>query len=264
MKVRREVLKIPGLNSKLAGNKILHVSDLHFDKKLENDRELWDHLHAGTADLILITGDFVTHGRNIRPVVEYLDGSQARDGVFGVLGNHDYAYLTLKQHVRHRIMKKEPIPNDWRRMIVLLSEIGIRVLINESALVRTPTGARMFIEGTDDPVMGHPKIADRNSEYDSADLRILMSHSPDILYSSELRKKKFDILFSGHTHGGQIRVPGVGALLTGTNYATRQESYGTFKTLGGMFVNVSAGIGYSLLPIRINCPAELVLIELAR
>jgi predicted MPP superfamily phosphohydrolase len=121
----------------------------------------------------------------------------------------------------------------------------------------------LFIEGTDDPVLGHPKICDRNSEYDSADLRLLMSHSPDILYSPELGKKKFDILFSGHTHGGQIRVPGVGALLTGTKYASRQESYGTYRTTGGMFVNVSAGIGYSLLPIRINCPAELVLIELA-
>ncbi len=148
-------------------------------------------------------------------------------------------------------------------MIALLAAVGIRVLINEFALVRTPTGASLFIEGTDDPVLGHPKIGDRNSEYDSADLRLLMSHSPDILYSPELTKKKFDVLFSGHTHGGQIRVPSVGALLTGTKYASRRESYGTYRTSGGMFVNVSAGIGYSLLPIRINCPAELVLIELA-
>lgn len=256
-------MTIPGLNSELAGYRILHVSDLHFDEKVKNDRELWNYLHSGMADLILITGDFVTHERNIGPVVEYLDGSKAGDGVFGVLGNHDYAYLTLSQHFRHRIMKKELIPNDWRRMIALLSKIGIRVMINESISVKTATGASLFIEGTDDPMLGHPKIIDRNSEYDYADLRILMSHSPDILYSMEIRKKKFDILFSGHTHGGQIRMPGLGALLTGTHYATRQESYGTFRTTGGMFVNVSAGIGYSLLPIRINCPAELVFIELA-
>ncbi|HEY8139483.1 MAG TPA: metallophosphoesterase, partial [Nitrososphaera sp.] len=88
MKVRREVLTILGLNAKLAGYRILHVSDLHFDKKLGNDRELWDYLRAGTADLILVTGDFVTHERNIEPFVEYLDGSKARDGAFGVLGNH--------------------------------------------------------------------------------------------------------------------------------------------------------------------------------
>ncbi len=85
MKVRGEVLAIPGLNSKLAGYQILHVSDIHFDEKLKNDRELWDHLHSGMADLILITGDFVTHERNIEPVVEYLNGSKAREGVFGVL-----------------------------------------------------------------------------------------------------------------------------------------------------------------------------------
>lgn len=263
MRVRREVLAIPGLSSKLDGYKILHASDIHFDEKIKNDLELRDHLHSGMADLILITGDFVTHERNIEPVVEYLDGSRATDGMFGILGNHDYALLTMKQHFRHRLMKKEIIPNNWRRMNSLLSEIGIRVLINEFTVVSTSSGARLFIEGTDDPVRGNPRINERNSEYDSADLRILMSHSPDILYSGELRKKKFDILLSGHTHGGQIRIPGLGALLTGTTHATRRESYGTYRTPDGMLVNVSAGIGYSLLPIRINCPAELVLIELA-
>ena len=263
MRVRREQIAIPGLNSKLAGYRILHVSDIHFDEKVKDDRELSHQLHSGMADLILITGDFVTHERNIEPLVDYLIGSKAKDGMFGILGNHDYAYLTLKQHFRHYIMKKDLVSNDWRRMNSLLSEIGIRVLINEFTVVSTSSGASLFIEGTDDPVCGYPRISDRNSEYDSADLRILMSHSPDILYSAELRKKKFDILLSGHTHGGQIRIPGLGALLTGTTHATRRESYGTYRTPSGMFVNVSSGIGYSLLPIRINCPAELVLIELA-
>jgi predicted MPP superfamily phosphohydrolase len=263
MRVRREVLKVPGLNSKLAGYKILHVSDIHFDEKVGNDRELWDHLHSGMADLILITGDFVTHDRNIDPVVEFLAGSTARDGIYGILGNHDYALLTLKQHFLHGVMKREFIANDWRRMNSLLAKADIRVLVNEFASIRTSSGAGLFVEGTDDPVRGHPRITDSSPEYDSADLSILMSHSPDILYSDEIKKKKFDILLSGHTHGGQIRVPGIGALLTGTRYATRRESYGTYRTSGGMFVNVSAGIGYSLLPIRINCPAELILIELA-
>jgi predicted MPP superfamily phosphohydrolase len=122
----------------------------------------------------------------------------------------------------------------------------------------------VFVEGTDDPVLGHPKIAEGNLQFDSADLRILLSHSPDILYSDEIKRKKFDILLSGHTHGGQIRMPGIGALITGTRHAKRKESYGAYRTPDGMFINVSAGIGYSLLPIRINCPAELVLIELTR
>jgi predicted MPP superfamily phosphohydrolase len=262
--VRKELASIPTLSVKLQGYKILHVSDIHFDEKIEKDKELWDHLHSDIADLVLITGDFVTHEKSIEPVVRYLAGSRARDGIFGILGNHDYALLTMKQHFLHRIMNRDLTPNNWRRMSTLLSEIGIRILINGFASVRTSSGANVFVEGTDDPVLGHPKIAEGNLQFDSADLRILLSHSPDILYSDEIKRKKFDILLSGHTHGGQIRMPGIGALITGTRHAKRKESYGAYRTPDGMFINVSAGIGYSLLPIRINCPAELVLIELTR
>jgi predicted MPP superfamily phosphohydrolase len=122
-------------------------------------------------------------------------------------------------------------------------------------------GSAIYLEGTDDPVLGRPVVADAGPEYLSSDLKILMSHSPDILYSSEMQKKKFEILLSGHTHGGQIRVPGIGALLTGTDHATRKEAYGLYRK-DHMNVNVSAGIGYSLLPLRINCPAEIISIEL--
>jgi predicted MPP superfamily phosphohydrolase len=83
------------------------------------------------------------------------------------------------------------------------------------------------------------------------------------LYSSGIKKKQFDLLLSGHTHGGQIRVPGIGPLLTGTRYAKRNETYGLFRRTNGMVVNVSSGIGYSLMPLRINCPAEIILIELS-
>jgi predicted MPP superfamily phosphohydrolase len=262
--VRKELAFIPALSAKLQGYRILHVSDIHFDEKVSKDKELREHLHSDIADLILITGDFVTHERSIEPMVQYLAGSRAKNGIFGILGNHDYAVLTMKQHFLHSVMKRDLIPNDWKRMNTLLSEIGIRILINGFASIKTSSGANLYIEGTDDPMLGHPKIAEESPEYDSADLRILLSHSPDILYSDEIKKKKFDILLSGHTHGGQIRIPGIGALLTGTRHAKRKESYGAYRTSSGMFVNVSAGIGYSLLPIRINCPAELVLIELTR
>jgi hypothetical protein len=103
---------------------------------------------------------------------------------------------------------------------------------------------------------------DKTPDYEHSDLTILLSHSPDILYSEYLKKKRFNILLTGHTHGGQIRVPFLGPMFTGTKYAKRRESYGAYKTPDGMFVNVSSGIGYSLLPIRINCPPEVTLIEL--
>jgi len=248
----------------LDGYRILHVSDIHFDEKIGRDQVLWDQLHSNVADLILITGDFVTHGSKIDALVRYLENSKARDGIYGILGNHDYTFLTLAQHFRHRILKQDYIQNDWQHLVSALDQIGMKVLINEAVTVKTSTGASLFIEGTDDPVRGNPTIKDKDLQYDSSDLKILMSHSPDILHLDELRKKKFDLLLSGHTHGGQIRIPRIGPLLTGTRWVNRKECYGTYMTSDGMFVNVCSGVGYSLLPIRINCPSELIVIELVK
>jgi predicted MPP superfamily phosphohydrolase len=264
LRTRRERIVIPSLAAELEGYRILHVSDIHFDKKVGRNRRLWEVLHNDTADIVLITGDFITHDSYIQSLGEFLEGSRARDGVYGILGNHDYYYRTLWQHVRHSIFGKQYRPNDWQNLVRLLQRIGIKVLINEQVSIKSSNGSKIFIEGTDDPVLGRPEIHDPNPDYQEADLTILLSHSPDILYASSIKKKSFDLLLSGHTHGGQIRLPGVGPLLTGTRYARRHETYGLFRSLNGMAVNVSSGIGYSLMPVRINCPAEVILLELSR
>ena len=247
----------------LEGYTILHVSDIHFNERVRKNRLLWEQIHENEADLILITGDFITHDRYVESLCEYLDGSKAADGIYGILGNHDYYYRTLWQHIRHSILGRDYFPNDWKKLVSRLNELGITMLVNQHVSVTSARGAQIYIEGTDDPVLGRPEIADAAPDYQTSDLRILMSHSPDILYSDEILKKKFDLLLSGHTHGGQIRIPGIGPLLTGTEHASRKEAYGMYKSIAGLNVNVSAGIGYSLLPIRINCPAEIIRIELA-
>jgi uncharacterized protein len=246
----------------LEGYTILHVSDIHFDEVVSKNRLLWQQLHETTADVVLITGDFITHDSYIAALCDYLAGCKAADGIFGILGNHDYYYRTLWQHFRHQILGKDYIPNDWKRLVDALSQLGIRVLINENISFISRRGVKIFIEGTDDPVLGNPEIEDPTQDYQSAAIKILLSHSPDILYSSKIKKKAFDVLLSGHTHGGQIRVPGFGPLMTGTHYAKRNEAYGLYRA-GDMYVNVSAGIGYSLMPLRINCPSEITLIELS-
>ena len=248
--------------AELEGYRILHISDIHFDEKVKRNRVLWDALHDASADIVLITGDFITHDSYTELLVEFLEGSIARDGIYGILGNHDYYYRTLWQHARHNILGRDYAPNDWQRLVNSLERLGIKILINDYVSIKSARGPQIFLEGTDDPVLGKPEIGDPNPDYQLANLRILLSHSPDILYSSDIRKKKFDLLLSGHTHGGQIRVPGVGPLLTGTRYAKRSETFGLFRSLNGMAVNVSSGIGYSLMPLRINCPSEIILIEI--
>ncbi len=263
MRIRRERIAIPSLAKRLEGYTILHISDIHFNQRVQKNKLLWEELHGNEADLILITGDFITHDRYIESLCQYLEGSKAQDGIYGILGNHDYYYRTLWQHFRHSFLGRDYFPNDWKKLVSYLNGLGITMLVNQHVSVTSSKGAEIYIEGTDDPVLGNPAIADTTPDYQSSELRILLSHSPDILYSDEIRKKKFDLLLSGHTHGGQIRIPGIGALLTGTEHASRKEAYGMYKTMTGLNVNVSAGIGYSLLPIRINCPAEITKIELA-
>ncbi|HEV8387702.1 MAG TPA: metallophosphoesterase [Nitrososphaera sp.] len=255
---------MPSLMKELEGYTILHVSDIHFDDAVKKNRIFWKELHGNKEDLILVTGDFITHDGYIDSLCEFLDGSKAKDGLYGILGNHDYYYRTLWQHFRHALLGIDFPANDWKKLVNSLDQVGIKVLVNEHVTIKSTRGPKIFIEGTDDPVLGKPHIADTTLAYRDSDLAILMSHSPDILYSREIKKKRFDILLSGHTHGGQIRVPGIGPLMTGTDHAKRNETFGMYKALGEMTVNVSAGIGYSLMPIRINCPAEIILVELTR
>ena len=187
---------------------------------------LWEILHVNVADLMLITGDFITHDRYIESLCEHFSGSNAKDGIYGILGNHDRYYLNLWQHFRHRVFKNDYVPNDWKKLVESLNRLGIGILVNQHVSIKSSRGPQLYIEGTDDPVLGNPVIADINSDYQSSDLKVLLSHSPDILYSKEIKKKTFDVLLSGHTHGGQIRVPGIGAIATGTNHAKRSEAYG--------------------------------------
>jgi hypothetical protein len=264
VKIRKERVLVNGLAEDLEGYRVLHVSDIHFDDAVRRNQLLRQEVRSGIADLILITGDFITLDINIDGLVDFLDGSYAADGIFGILGNHDYYKRTLWHHVKHGLLKKEYAANDWQRLVSSLAGCGVRVFVNEHVLLRSHRGAKIFLEGTDDPVLGRPEISEVNRDYLSSDLRILMSHSPDILHFEGIAKKKFDLLLTGHTHGGQVRLPGIGPVFTGTRFATRRESYGFFRTTSGLHVSVSAGIGYSLLPIRINCEAEITYIEFSR
>lgn len=259
IKIREKTIPTQSKNKNLDGYKILHISDIHF-KEFMNDTDTFRLLSSTKmADLVLITGDFITTDNDIEPAVNFLKQLQSNDGIYAILGNHDYVYSTIIEHfVMSRI--RGDIKNNVKKLVDSIRKIGINMLINESALLET-RGARIFIEGTDDPAIGNPKISEKNEQYEISDLKILLTHSPDMLYLDDYAKKDFDIVLCGHTHGGQIRLPFLGPLFTSTKYAPRNECYGLFKKKKSI-VHVSAGIGYSALPIRINCPSEITVFTL--
>lgn len=262
LRVRKEVLALPHLASDLDGYVIMHISDLHFKDYMNKDGSINSIISSQKANLVLITGDFITSDSDIEPVIGFLKRVESKDGIFATLGNHDYVYSTFLEHYIFSKIRGHKKKNNVQKLIESLGRIGIRLLINEHAVIKT-RNSTIFLEGTDDPVSGSPTISDSGENYEKSDLKILLSHSPDMLYMPDLKKKSFDLMLSGHTHGGQIRLPFVGPLATSTKYAQRKEILGFFKR-DEMHVNVSGGIGYSALPIRINCPSEIVLITLKK
>jgi hypothetical protein len=238
--VRRNALVLPHLPVEFDGYTVLQMSDLHFDSLPEFPDRLAEKISGLHYDLCVLTGDyrFTTHG----PHEESLRGLQRlREAVdkdiYAVLGNHDSIVMT------------QPI-----------EALGIRLLMNEHAELRRGDNA-IYLAGVDDP---HYFAADNLGSAcegipDEA-VSVLLSHSPEIFRHAAF--VGFDAMLCGHSHGGQICLPGSIAL-TYHSAAPRYTGVGSwsFDTMQGY---TSAGTGSSVYPARFNCPPEVTLHRLCR
>lgn len=183
-------LKIAGLPSKLEGLKLAQLSDLHYDGERLSDKILTDAIAAineAEVDLILLTGDYITDSPNpIHDLVLHLKHLQSRHGIYACLGNHDIC----------RPFSRQPVVN-------ALSSIDINVLWNEIAY---PVGPELPIVGLADFWSGQFRPAQVFNQLDPNTPRIVLSHNPDT--AALLQKWRVDLQLSGHTHGGQIMLPG--------------------------------------------------------
>lgn len=231
-------LSFPNLPSSFDGFRILHLSDLHIDGVPGLTDNLMPLLDQIEADVCLITGDYrfedegPTEEMN-REIRQLLPHIHAQHGVFGTLGNHDESPIAFE-----------------------LENMGIRMLINDSAEIERG-GESIWIAGLDD-----------DFDYKCHDLglamaqvprdafTVLMAHSPDLY--REAADMDVDLYLCGHTHGGQVRLPGIGAVRSNAR-VSRKYTYGSWR-YRQMQGYTSGGIGCSSLPVRLNCPPEVVLI----
>ncbi|MGA2352286.1 MAG: metallophosphoesterase [Terracidiphilus sp.] len=252
--VERDIY-LGGLPATLDGFRIAQISDIHMDEYSEPFflRRVNDRVNDLRPDAIFLTGDYVSFGpapRNFAigaawQCANILKELQCKK-IYAVLGNHDVV-----------VGSKE--------VTEALTSNGITVLDN-SCLPVERGGGRFWLAGVDDPVMGRPKpeLAIPPSIRNHADEPvILMCHAPD--YADQLLKtpagKAIGLMLSGHTHGGQVRLPLVGALQLpplGQKYVE-----GWFR-LGGLQLSVNRGIGTTGLPFRFDCLPEITLITLRR
>ena len=242
--VERRVIKIPGLAETFAGMRIAQISDIHFMEYTEPFfvRHTVRELNRLKPDIVLLTGDYVSmapiykgRSRDYAPIVAAILGEIECPHKYGILGNHDWMV-------------------DADYVIESLTAAGIRMFRNENTPIERD-GKRFWLAGIMDALSWEwdlNKTMPRHAEKDKEPV-ILMAHEPDILPAvSQLNA--VDLMLSGHTHGGQVRLPFLPPLMLPS--LGKRFVEGHFQ-MGRTQLYVNRGIGSVGLPFRFNCPSEL-------
>jgi uncharacterized protein len=238
--VKRQILEFAKLPLAFDRFTILHLSDLHVDISEGAMRRLISIVVNLQYDICVLTGDY--RGKTYGPFAESLKGlnelrAQLKGPLFGVLGNHDSI-----------------------RMAPSLEAMGIRMLFNEcEPIVRD--GARIYLAGVDDPHFYRADDIEKATSRIPKDASsILLSHTPEIY--DQACSAGFDLMLSGHTHGGQLCLPGGLAIKLEAKLPRRMGAGLWYHS--EMIGYTSTGVGTSLLPARLNCPPEVALHTLRR
>jgi len=237
----RVELAIPHLPQELDGVRMIHLSDLHLRRRWPAELgEALDRINAVPPDLVLFTGDFVDNKKDHRPALPLVERLiktlRPTTGIFACIGNHDGDMLAPR-----------------------LMALGVRVLMNEriEMTVRHQPLELIGLAAADridlDERFIHAVPAKRPGVP-----RIVLCHYPDLLRIA--RPMHPDLYLAGHTHGGQICLPNERALMSHDTFPKRMCK-GAHDFEGTCLV-VSRGFGFTTIPLRVFCPAEVVEIEL--
>lgn len=241
LEVNRYEIDITDLPPAFEGYRIGFLTDLHVASFMR--RSLYttavDALVADEVDLVLLGGDFVTWSRHIPLMARVLtERLTAPDGVYAVLGNHDYWA-------------------DADGVVAALTAKGVRFIVNRRIMLRRGD-AEIVLAGIDEVYRGRPDVAaalDGTEE----NVVIAISHHPDII--DRLEGRKIDLMVCGHTHGGQIRFPFLGALVVPSAHEWKYAA-GFFRE-DRVLMYVSRGVG-AVPPLRILCRPEAAVFTLRR
>jgi predicted MPP superfamily phosphohydrolase len=235
---------------RLDGFTVALLSDFHYDPYFSVHP-----LHSAIGmvnglrpELIVLTGDFVSvpyfgdptaAASDAEPCAQLLRQMKAPHGLWAVMGNHD-------------------VFTDPDRVTSSLRAAGIQVLANESVTIER-NGSRFWLSGVDD-VLG--QTADLNATLHNVpadEATILLAHEPD--YADRVARHPVDLQLSGHSHGGQVRLPFVRPLYLPD--LARKYVWGLYK-IGGLTLYTNPGLGTVGVPVRMNCPPEITLLTLRR
>jgi hypothetical protein len=227
MCVEPEWLKIERIRLRQGGHKIVHFTDLHFRGDDAYLKRVVAMINAEQPDLVCFTGDVVEEAQYFAPALELLQGIKAP--LYGIPGNHDFW-----AHVDFDLARRK------------FFEQGGRWLMDESVTAMNGRITPHGVTGGRPPKWQLPQDG----------VNLLLSHYPN--WVEKISGARFDLILSGHSHGGQVRLPGIGALLAPSGVG--KFELGLFQTPAGpMYVN--PGIGYFYANVRFCCRPEITVFE---
>jgi predicted MPP superfamily phosphohydrolase len=223
------------------GYRILHLTDLHLDGGEPIEHIVCRRIENLQYDLCVLTGDYRerTHGSfkaMLKPMEKIAKAIRAKDGILAVLGNHD-SYL----------------------MVDYLEDMGIQVLANETTVIQRGR-TRMAVTGIDDPNYYYTDQAIRVLEESEEGFKVVLVHTPELFDIAA--DNRYSLYLCGHTHGGQICLPGGIPLITHLCHG-RQFHRGLWHH-ADMKGYTSQGTGTVALPVRLNSQSEIACITLRR
>ncbi len=249
--------------------RILHISDLHLAPWQKRKLAWISELSKLQPDLVIDTGDNLGHRDAIRPTLAALENLMKVKGVF-VNGSNDYHAPEIRNPLAYLRKPSSPTHNEvlqTTRMTDVFEAQGWLNLNNRSGAL-TIAGTRIGFLGLDDPhdeLAWYETLAQQRSDIGTQDLIIGVAHAPYQKVIAEFGDRGAELVFAGHTHGGQVCLPGLGALITNCDLPAKFAKGLSEHTVGHkkVWLNVCAGLGTSIFaPIRFFCKPEVRLLTL--
>ena len=247
--ITNRTFQIANLPPAFHGYRMVQISDIHLDEFTEPSflERIITHIDALAPDVVLLTGDFVTLGS-----FTFVTSTHAAHRCAELLS-------TIKCPLRYAILGNHDVGVGAPLVIGALHSNGIPVLVNQHVPLER-NGSRIWLCGAEDPGTSRPDLNLTVPKAPDGPV-ILMAHEPDFadVVVHHPRFPLIDLMLSGHTHGGQIRLPFTGPLVLPPMGKKYPEGYYRFNQMQ-MYVN--RGIGTVGLPFRLNCPPEITVITL--
>jgi len=244
--------------------RVLHISDLHMTAAQRKKQDWVRRLDDLDPDLVITTGDNLAGHDAVQPTLSALSPLLERPGAF-VMGSNDYWAPKPKNPLKyfwpdHKRVHGVKLP--WQPLRDAMTAAGWLDLSNMRGELKVD-GRSIALAGVDDPHLRYDRYAQVDGEADpGADLRIGLTHSPEPRIVNSFAADGYDLVLAGHTHGGQLRIPFYGALVTNCGI-DRPRARWLHRWSPDTWLHVSAGLGTSpYAPYRFACRPEATLLTL--